>query len=123
MHGSLDETPEDGVKEEQLLVVETSTLPTKDWIKMRSYASMAEFLYFNKILQIPLLITHHLSKSTFRKMFEHFMNVNDKEILKKVSKIFNDHSIKITQGRSSLYIKRVGWTYIGPEFAYIGCLK
>ena len=97
VHGSLDETPEDGVKEEQLLVVETSTLPTKDWIKMRSYASMAEFLYFNKILQIPLLITHHLSKITFRKMFEHFMNVNDKEILKKVSKIFNDHSIKITQ--------------------------
>ena len=50
---------------------------------------------------------HHLSKITFRKMFEHFMNVNDKEILKKVSKIYNDHSIKIT-GRSEFIYKEVG---------------
>ncbi|MCI5054393.1 MAG: radical SAM protein [Pelagibacteraceae bacterium] len=125
VHGSLDETPADGVKEEQLLVVETSTLPREDWIKMRSYASMAEFLYFNKILQIPMLICHHLEKKSFRSMFEYFMGVNDKKILSKISKIFYDHSIKITEGKSE-FIYREGWLdiYWPPgEYAYIEISK
>ena len=33
-HGSLDETPADGVLEEQELVIETKNLPKKDWVKM-----------------------------------------------------------------------------------------
>jgi len=125
VHGSLDETPADGITEEQLLVIETSTLSIENWIKMRTYASMAEFLYFNKILQIPLLIAHHVNKITFRTLFEHFMKLKDKKALKHVSEIFDMHAKKITQGRSE-FIYKEGWLdiYWPPgEYAYIELSK
>ena len=62
VHGSLDETPEDNITESQQLVISTRTLPFKDWKKMRVYASISEFLYFNKIVQIPLLAINNLEK-------------------------------------------------------------
>ena len=49
VHGSLDETPADGIVESQKLVISTKSLPFDDWKKTRIYASIAELLYFNKI--------------------------------------------------------------------------
>ena len=36
MHGSLDDEPEDGVKESQEMVISTKDMPTPDWIKTRT---------------------------------------------------------------------------------------
>ena len=55
------------------LVISTRTLPFNDWKKTRVYASVAEFLYFNKIAQIPLMDLNSLEKIEFRELFEHFL--------------------------------------------------
>ena len=50
-HGSLDETPEDGILEEQELVISTKNLSKENWIKTKVYASISEFLFW-PLLQI-----------------------------------------------------------------------
>ena len=64
LHGSLDETPVDGIYETQKLVISSKDMPTKDWIKTRIFASMTEFLFFNKILNFsPYKICDPTSES------------------------------------------------------------
>ena len=66
VHGSLDETPQDNINESQQLVISSRSLPFEDWKKTRVYASVAEFLYFNKILQIPFLVLNKLENISFQ---------------------------------------------------------
>ena len=40
-----DDEPEDGVKESQEMVISTKDMPKEDWIKTRSFATLAEFYY------------------------------------------------------------------------------
>ena len=104
VHGSLDETPEDSIYESQQLVISTRTLPFNDWKKTRVYASVAEFLYFNKIAQIPLMVLNSLEKIEFRDLFEHFLNANDKyEILKKIKINLQGHAEQIAEGKSEFF--------------------
>lgn len=42
--------------EMQTLVVGTKTMPVERWVKVRAFAWMFNFLFFNKILQIPLIL-------------------------------------------------------------------
>ena len=49
MHGSLDDTPADGVTESQHMVTSTKDMPMKEWVRVRKYATATEFYYFNKI--------------------------------------------------------------------------
>ena len=94
VHGSLDETPEDNINESQQLVISTKSLPYDDWKKTRVYASISEFLYFNKIVQIPLLVINELEKIKFRDLFEHFSNCGeDLKILKLINYNFTNFLI------------------------------
>ena len=78
LHGSLDETPEDGIYETQKLVISSKDMPTKDWIKTRIFASMTEFLFFNKILQIPIMLLYAKHPSiSYKNIFQKFSEVND----------------------------------------------
>ena len=108
-HGTLDEMPEDGIYETQELVISTKTLPVNKWIDSRVYASMSEFLYFNKILQIPLLLIHKLSKISFRNLFEIFISeVDNYPVLKQVKNNFVIHSEKIIEGKPE-FVYHKGW--------------
>ena len=46
----------DDVDEEQELVVSHKDMDCEEWIKIRSFASAVEFYYYNKMLQIPLML-------------------------------------------------------------------
>ena len=108
-HGTLDEMPEDGIYEVQNMVVGTKSLPQDKWIDTRAYASMSEFLYFNKVLQIPLLIIHKLSGSTFRDLFEIFMkNDLNLEVIESIKNNFITHAKKIINGRPE-FVYHKGW--------------
>lgn len=122
VHGSLDETPEDSIYESQQLVISTRTLPFNDWKKTRVYASVAEFLYFNKIAQIPLMVLNSLEKIEFRELFEHFLNNSDKyEILKKIKINLQGHAEQIAEGKSEFLYKEGYLDIYWPpgEFEYI----
>tara|TARA_B100000787_G_scaffold169237_1_gene159870 strand:- start:176 stop:2185 length:2010 start_codon:yes stop_codon:yes gene_type:complete len=108
-HGTLDEMPEDGIYEVQNMVVGTKSLPQDKWIDTRAYASMSEFLYFNKVLQIPLLIIHKLSGASFRDLFETFMkNDLNLKVIEGIKKNFIIHAQKIIDGRPE-FVYHKGW--------------
>ena len=122
VHGSLDETPEDNITESQQLVISTRTLPFEDWKRMRVYASISEFLYFNKIVQIPLLAINNLEKIEFRELFEHFYNCsNDFVIMRNIIQNFHQHAEQISKGKSEFLYKEGFLDIYWPpgEFEYI----
>ena len=103
MHGSLDETPSDGILETQKLVISTKDMPIKDWKKTRIFSSTSEFLFFNKILQIPIFLIYTKHKSlSFKNIFEKFIEINDEKkypTITYVNKIFIDHAEYILKGK------------------------
>ena len=51
---------------------------------------MSEFLYFNKLLQIPLLLIHKICKISFKELFEIFIfEVKNYPVLNLVKNNFN----------------------------------
>ncbi len=108
-HGTLDETPEDGIFETQELVISTKSLPQEKWINTRVYASMSEFLYFNKLLQIPLLLIHKICKVSFRDLFETFIfEVKKYPVLNSIKNNFRTHAEKIIEGKPE-FVFHKGW--------------
>ena len=108
-HGTLDETPADGIYETQELVISTKSLPRDKWIDTRVYASMSEFLYFNKLLQIPLLLVHKICNVSFRNLFETFIFEIDKyPVLKSIKDNFRTHAKEIINGKPE-FVFHKGW--------------
>ena len=126
-HGSLDETPADGIFEKQKLVISTKDLPLEDWIRTRTFASISEFYYFNKILQIPLLFLHKITKKSFKEIFENLINIDKKnyQILNSISSSISDHAKSITKGNSEFRFKSdwLGIYWPPGEYEYIKLLK
>jgi len=121
VHGSLDETPEDNINESQKLVISSRSLPFEDWKKTRVYASVAEFLYFNKILQIPFLVLNKLENISFKNLFEHFMSIKKNDIIQKINHSFEQHAHNISLGKSEFLYKEGYLDIYWPpgEFEYI----
>ncbi len=125
MHGSLDETPADNIYETQELVISTKDMPLNDWKKTRIFASTVEFLFFNKILQIPLLLLYAKHPDiSFKLIFEKFAEIqNDKNFpcISKINNLFNEHSNNIAKGKAEfIYSDKWLKIYWPPgEFAII----
>ena len=125
MHGSLDETPEDNIYETQDLVISTKDMPENDWKKTRVFASTVEFLFFNKILQIPLLLLYAKHPNiSFKLIFEKFIEIEDDKnypCINKINKLFRDHSDEIIKGQAEfIYSDKWLKIYWPPgEFAII----
>lgn len=71
IHGNLN-NKEDEVAELQQLVIATSTLPREDWVRVRVFSWMTALLHFDKVLQIPLVLTHELCGASYRELLELF---------------------------------------------------
>lgn len=86
-HGSLDEEIEDpSIREKQVLVVGTDSMPKEDWLKTRAYCWMTALLHFDKLLQIPIVLFHNLTGLKYKQIFDAFMDENR---LKKWSVLWN----------------------------------
>ena len=73
IHGSKIEN-EDDVPEFQQLVVETSSMSSKDWRRARVFAWMVSFLHFNKLFQIPIVVAMKESGLKFTDIINAFIN-------------------------------------------------
>ena len=124
-HGSLDETPADKIFETQEFVISTKDMPKDDWIKTRIFASTSEFLYFNKILQLPSMLVYALhSNCSYKTIFEKFMEIDDAKefpVITQVNQILKDNAIGITKGNAEfIYSDKWLQIYWPPgEFAII----
>jgi hypothetical protein len=72
-HHAMIPKNENEIDESQNLVVATNTMPGGDWLKTKVFCWMISLLYFNKLLQIPLLLAHRIYSLSFRELNEIFM--------------------------------------------------
>ena len=99
MHGFFGDD-EFGISEKQKLVIATDSMPSKDWQKTRAFSWMTAFLHFNKVLQIPIIIYHHLTEQDYKSIINFFVNEESDEfkLIAKIRKYFFDSAATIQDG-------------------------
>ena len=111
MHGTIEENISDGISEAQELVISTASMSKKEWVQMRMFATAMEFFYFNKVLQIPILM---LAKYTDKKVTDVIMLLISETLttnyptLNFVRNIFEKNAKDILLGRSE-FIYSPNW--------------
>ncbi len=75
IHGERVELDDD-VHEVQELVVATAAMPHADWRRTRVFCWMTALLHFDKLFQIPLLLSHSISGIAYRDLIEAFINAD-----------------------------------------------
>jgi radical SAM superfamily enzyme YgiQ (UPF0313 family) len=97
IHGTL---VDEEIIETQQLVVATNTMPKEDWVRTRMFSWMAAFLHFNKVLQIPLILTHELCGVSYRDLIEAFLRPAPESlpVLAEIQSIFRKQVEEILQG-------------------------
>ena len=124
-HGSLDEERSDpSIREKQVLVVETDSMPGRDWLKTRAYCWMTSLLHFDKVLQIPIILLHKHAGIKYRDVFDIFMNENYTKqypALEEIRQFFVNKAIHIQNGGEE-YCEAKEWLNIwwpADEYMFI----
>lgn len=128
-HGSLDEEIDDpSIREKQVLVIETDSMPKEDWLKTRAYCWMVALLHFDKILQIPIITVHSQTGIKYKEIFDTFMNENFTQkypVLEEIRQFFVNKAIDIQNGGSE-YCEAKDWLNIwwpADEYTFIRLAK
>ena len=101
MHG-LSEEDESEIKEVQDLVIATKSMPLRSWKKTRFYANAVEFYYFNRLLQVPLLLISKYCEISFTNLFTKLAEINDTDnfpVITMLNNILKKHVNDITLGK------------------------
>ncbi|MDR1139734.1 MAG: radical SAM protein [Rickettsiales bacterium] len=113
----------DSICETQELVISNSTMSLEDWRWARVFAWMTSFLYFDKILQIPIMLLHATTGISYSKQIKSFIiPSNDRfPLIKKLTDFFITEAKKIQQGEPEFYYDSnwldIYWPH--DEYAYI----
>jgi len=105
-------------------VIATHSTPREDWVKTRVFAWMTAFLHFDKILQIPLMVTHELTGAPYREIVERFTDkkaLANYPVFQKTLSFFEDEARKIQAGGEE-YVYSKEWLGIwwpADEYALI----
>ena len=117
-----DEKDDPTIREKQILVVGTDSMPKNDWLKTRAYCWMTALLHFDKIMQIPLILFHKQSGINYKDIFSAFMNENytkNYPVIDEIRQFFVDKAIDIQNGGSE-YCEAKEWLNIWwPADEYI----
>ena len=68
-----------GLRETKEIVIGTDSMPCAQWIRARVFAWQAAFLFFNKMLQIPLVIISRAYNISFQALIEAFMEPDESQ--------------------------------------------
>jgi len=102
IHGKKN-TSISGIEEMQDLVVATNTMPREEWIKARTLCYMVAFTYFNKLLQIPIMILHEVYNIPYSYIFELFMEkpkqTENFPVFREILDFFYSFSKNMQEGR------------------------
>lgn len=91
---------ENDIVEKQQLVIATGSMPKEDWVRTRAFCWMVSFVYFDKILQIPILLTQKLTGLPFKKLLEVFTDsdLSKFPVMNEVRTFFIDKARGIQNG-------------------------
>lgn len=122
IHGS-PRVNDDGIEESQLLVVATKTMPPEAWRRVRAFSWMASMLFFDKLLQIPLVLLQRYSGLSYADMIEAFLLPLSGQfpIIEEVAGFFQTEAERIQQGYAEFFHSAEWLDIFWPhdEFAYI----
>jgi radical SAM superfamily enzyme YgiQ (UPF0313 family) len=111
IHGSLSAVEE--VVEKQDLVIASATMPKEDWVKTRAVCWLTAFLYFDKMLQMPMLLLHKLGHFTPRQLIESFTGerVASSPVFTKINEFYLETAREIQEGAPE-YCRSEEWLNI-----------
>lgn len=93
------EVIDDDVEEFQYLVIGTNAARGLDWVRTRAFAWMTDLVYFDKNLQIPLLVAQRYLGKPLQELIELFMNAGwEHPVFYGISKFFSDKAAAIQSG-------------------------
>jgi radical SAM superfamily enzyme YgiQ (UPF0313 family) len=122
IHGERVELDDD-VPEVQDLVVATAAMPEADWRHTRVFCWMTALLHFDKLFQIPLILTHGISGISYRDMIEAFMAADARRfpLLAEINAFFHAEASSIQQGGPEYVFSReyLGIYWPADEFIFV----
>lgn len=71
IHGSMADA-DNQILEKQQLVIATATTPREDWVKTRAYCWMVALLHFDKVFQMPIVLTRQLGGIPYSAILDRF---------------------------------------------------
>lgn len=96
-HTSLN--PKSEIYEMQKLVISTDKMSKEDWIETRVFCWTVSLLYFNKLLQIPIMLADKMNSIGHRELFELFMQKSKKrKVISKIISFFYQKAEDIQNG-------------------------
>lgn len=118
-----------GIEEYQDLVLGTNTMPMEDWVKTRSLCHVVNLVYFDKLLQIPMIVLHEVCKVPYKKEFEAIVesayNKADYPIFAEIFEFFLNHARSMQEGAEE-YVHSLecldSWWYL-DEFILIKLVR
>ena len=123
IHGQVES---EEVPEYQDLVIATEAMSREDWVRARVFSWMVQLLYFDKLLQIPIVLGRTLGSVTYREIFEFFSEGRfgsgaEFPILGGIREFFREKAKDIQQGGTE-YVHSKEWLDIywpADEFIFI----
>ncbi|KAF0126468.1 MAG: cobalamin B12-binding domain protein [Elusimicrobia bacterium] len=115
------------VLEYQDLVVATAAMPAEDWVRAMTFAWLASFLHFDKLLQLPSVLLNAEAGVRYRAIFEAFAACPAGEfpVTAGVRSFFEEKARAIRRGEPE-YCHAPDWLdiwWMTDEHAYIGLCR
>jgi radical SAM superfamily enzyme YgiQ (UPF0313 family) len=122
IHGERVELDDD-VPEVQDLVVATASMPAADWRRTRVFCWMTALLHFDKLFQIPLILSHGISGIAYRDMIEAFVSADAKRfpLIAEIGAFFESEARSIQQGGAEYVFSKeyLGIYWPADEFIFV----
>ncbi|MEI6207210.1 MAG: radical SAM protein [Desulfuromonadales bacterium] len=113
----------DGIEEIQQLVIGTATMPPDSWCRARAFSWMASLLFFDKLLQIPMILLQKYSGLGYAQMIEAFLPPfgGSYPIIEQLAGFFITEAERIQQGNAEFFYSQewLGIFWPHDEYAYI----
>jgi 2-(S-pantetheinyl)-carbapenam-3-carboxylate methyltransferase len=119
MDGSLD-APADAITEYIDTVVATAAMPRAHWVRARAYAWAAQFLYFDRVLQLPFMLLAHEYGVSYREMFESFLDAPAEEcpVCAELAGLFLETARAVQNGKPAMIPSRARLNQWWPPDAF-----
>lgn len=87
--------------EYQTLVVGTNSMPPIDWVETRVYCWAVNFLFFNKLLQYPMILINDQFNIPYRRLIEEFISSDpsSRPIMSRIVEFFKNKAVGIQTGK------------------------
>lgn len=111
----------DEICEVQELVLGTAAMPRQEWKESYRFGWMANFLYYTKVIQIPLLIAYKHVGLGMREMIDHFICADQKQypLMFEISEFIFNRAQDIQSGEPEHLYRREWLGIYWPDDEYL----